>query len=38
VATIYREIEDGTRTPNWETYSRISTTFGWPQTFAAQEP
>jgi transcriptional regulator with XRE-family HTH domain len=30
----YREIEAGTRWPSFETYDRIATLFGWPQTFA----
>jgi transcriptional regulator with XRE-family HTH domain len=30
---IYREIEAGERSPNWETFDGICRTFGWPQTF-----
>jgi transcriptional regulator with XRE-family HTH domain len=29
----YREIEAGDRAPSLETYRRISTLYGWPQTF-----
>jgi transcriptional regulator with XRE-family HTH domain len=29
----YRELEAGDRWPSWETYARIATAFGWPQTF-----
>jgi DNA-binding XRE family transcriptional regulator len=32
-AVIYREIEDGTRTPAWETWDRICKMFRWPRTF-----
>ena len=30
----YRELEAGTRMPDWETFDRICTLYGWPQTFA----
>jgi DNA-binding XRE family transcriptional regulator len=29
----YRELEAGTRWPNWETYDRICNLFGWPEMF-----
>jgi hypothetical protein len=29
----YRELEAGTRFPDWETFERICKLFGWPQTF-----
>jgi hypothetical protein len=29
----YREIVAGDRTPNLDTYQRISELYGWPQTF-----
>ena len=32
-AAIYREIEAGTRAPDWEAFDRICKTFGWRQTF-----
>jgi transcriptional regulator with XRE-family HTH domain len=32
----YRELEAGERSPNWEEFDRICTTYGWPQTFAAR--
>ena len=35
-AAIYREIEAGMRTPNWETWDAICRTFGWQQTFVAR--
>lgn len=31
----YREIEAGERSPTLDTWDRICTTFGWPQTFAS---
>lgn len=33
-APIYRELEDGTRKPEWETWDAICRTFGWPRAFA----
>jgi helix-turn-helix protein len=30
----YRELETGTRPPNWETWDQICKLYGWPQTFA----
>jgi transcriptional regulator with XRE-family HTH domain len=27
------ELEGGTAWPDWETYDRIATTFGWPRSF-----
>jgi len=30
----YREIEAGTRWPNWETFDRICKLYGWPQSFS----
>ena len=32
-AAIYREIEEGARSPAWETWDRICKAFGWQQTF-----
>ncbi|MDP9330315.1 MAG: helix-turn-helix domain-containing protein [Actinomycetota bacterium] len=32
----YRELEAGTRWPNFDTYDRICKLFGWPQTFVGQ--
>lgn len=32
----HREIESGERSPNGEQCSRISKTFGWPETFAGR--
>jgi DNA-binding XRE family transcriptional regulator len=32
----YRELEAGTRWPNWETFDRICRLYGWPQTFTAR--
>ena len=32
---IYREIEAGTRKPEWETWDAICRTFGWSRTFTA---
>ena len=29
----YRELEAGTRTPDWETFDRICKLYGWPQAF-----
>jgi DNA-binding XRE family transcriptional regulator len=29
----YRELEDGTRSPDFETWDRICKLYGWPQTF-----
>ena len=29
----YREIEAGTKPPDWDTYERICELFGWPQSF-----
>jgi DNA-binding XRE family transcriptional regulator len=29
----YRDIEDGSAWPDWDTYDRICKVFGWPQTF-----
>jgi hypothetical protein len=29
----YREIEAGTRSPDFETWDRICKLYGWPQTF-----
>jgi DNA-binding XRE family transcriptional regulator len=29
----YRTLEDGKRTPNFETWDRICKLYGWPQTF-----
>ena len=29
----YRELEAGARSPSFETWDRICTLFGWPQTF-----
>jgi DNA-binding XRE family transcriptional regulator len=28
-AAVYREIENGTRTPDWPTWNMICRTFGW---------
>ena len=33
---VYREIEAGEGSPDWETYDRICKTFDWPQTLAAR--
>lgn len=30
----YRELEAGTRFPSSETFHRICTLYGWPQTFS----
>ena len=30
----YRELEDGKRSPSFETWDRTCKTFGWPQTFS----
>jgi hypothetical protein len=32
----YREIEAGTRSPNFETWDRICKMFDWQQTFAGK--
>ena len=32
----YRELKAGTRTPEWETFDRICTLYGWPQTFVGK--
>jgi predicted transcriptional regulator len=32
----YRELEDGKRMPDWETFDRICKLYGWPQTFAGK--
>jgi len=32
-AATYREIEAGTRKPEWEKWDRICRTFGWQRTF-----
>ena len=32
----YRELEAGTRSPNWETFDRICKVYGWPQTFVGR--
>ena len=32
----YREMEAGDRTPNPNTYERISELYGWPQTFVSR--
>jgi transcriptional regulator with XRE-family HTH domain len=29
----YRELEAGTRSPDFETWDRICKLYGWPQTF-----
>jgi hypothetical protein len=29
----YRELEAGTRSPDFETWDRICKPYGWPQTF-----
>jgi hypothetical protein len=29
----YRELEAGTRAPNFDTWDRICKLYGWPQTF-----
>jgi hypothetical protein len=31
----YRELEEGTRSPNFETWDRICKLFGWPQTLTS---
>jgi hypothetical protein len=32
----YRELEAGEHLPTLETYERVSSFFGWPQTFVGQ--
>ena len=32
----YRELEAGTRVPDFGTYQRSSELYGWPQTFVGQ--
>ena len=32
----YREIEAGTKPPDWDTYERVCELFGWPRSFATQ--
>jgi DNA-binding XRE family transcriptional regulator len=34
----YRELEAGSRSPNFETWDRICKLYGWPQTFARKQP
>ena len=35
---IHREIEDGARKPDWETWDAISKMFSWRQTFVEVKP
>jgi hypothetical protein len=32
----YRELEAGTRSPDFETWDRICKLYGWPQTFVGE--
>jgi hypothetical protein len=36
IPAVYRELEAGTRFPNFETYDRICKLFGWPQAFVGR--
>ena len=31
----YREIEAGTKAPDWDTYERVCELFGWPRSFTS---
>ena len=31
----YRDLEAGTKPPDWDTYDRVCKLFGWPQTFTS---
>jgi hypothetical protein len=34
----YREIEAGTKPPNYDTYSRVCELYGWPRSFVGVPP